>query len=292
MVYQKILVPLDGSDLAERALPYAETIAQMKGSEVMLFTVSVSSGERMDRPMQAYLDIKAKELESHGVKGSAAVAYGNAAEEIIEFIEKNQVDLLIISTHGYSGIKRWLLGSVAYKVLSGTSASVLLIKSRALEVPSVKFERILLPLDGSPFSETSIQCVEELVEGTEAEVILLRVVEPVILPTADFPAAIDSNQAYRLMAEDQQVAQRYLNEVEAGMAEKGVRVRSQLMMGKAADSIVQEAEKEKVDLIAMATHGHTGVSRWIHGSVARRVQAESNQPVLLIRPCLPEEQSA
>jgi len=292
MVYQKIIVPLDGSDLAERALPYAETIAQMKGSEVILFTVSVDSGERMDRPMQAYLDIKGKELESHGVKVSTAVAYGNAAEGIIEFVEKNQVDLLIISTHGYSGIKRWLLGSVAYKVLSSTSASVLLIKSRAPEVSSVEINKILLPLDGSSFSETSIQCVEKLVEGTEAEVMLLRVVEPVILPTADFPAAIDSKQAYRLMAEDQQLAQKYLKEVEAGMGGRGIKIRSQLVVGKAADSIVEVAEKEKVDLIAMTTHGRTGVSHWIHGSVARRVQAESNQPVFLVRPCPPEEQSA
>ena len=291
MAYQKILVPLDGSELAERAIPYAVTIAQMKDSEVVFFTVSRESGERLDRPMQAYLDFKGKELETQGVRVSTVLAYGNEAEEIIEFADKNKIDLLIISTHGYSGIKRWLYGSVTQKVLSGTSVPVLLVKSRAAEVSNVVIEKILLPIDGSPLSETSLRYVEELVKGTGAEVILLRVVQPVILPTADFPAAIDSSEAYRLMAEDQQLAKKYLEDVTASMDSKGLKVRSQLVVGKAAESIVEVAEKENVDLIAMTTHGRTGVSRWVSGSVASRVQGESRQPVLLIRPSPPEKQS-
>ena len=291
MGYQKILVPLDGSDLAERAIPYARTISQMKGSEVVLFTVSRASGEKIDLPMQAYLDIKGKELEVQRVKTSTALAYGNEAEEIIEFADQNKIDLLIISTHGHSGIKRWLLGSVANKLLSGTSVPVLLVKSRAHQVASVAIEKILVPLDGSPPPETSLRHIEELVKGTEVEIFLLRVVEPVILPTADFPAAINSSEVYRLMAEEQQRAQKYLGDVTDIMASKGLKVRSQLAIGKAAESIVEAAEKENVDLIAMTTHGRTGVIRWVAGSVTSRVQGESRQPVLLIRPSTSEEQS-
>src|SRR4030042_494361 len=113
MAYKKLLVPLDGSELAERAIPYAQAIAKTRSSEVILFTVSIASVEQLDRPMKAYLELKVKEMQSEGIEASAANAYGNVADEIVGFAEKNNVDLIVISTHGYSGIKRWVLGSVA-----------------------------------------------------------------------------------------------------------------------------------------------------------------------------------
>lgn len=294
MAYQKVLIPLDGSDLAERALPYAKTIAESKGSEVILFTVSTTSGERLDRPMKAYLDLNAKELKSQGVKASTAIAYGSVADEIIEFADKSKVDLLIISTHGYSGIKRWMLGSVARKVLYGTCAPVFLVKSKAPEVSEVKFKKVLLALDGSPFSETSIPYVEELMRETEGEIILLRVCEPPVIPSDRSPAIKPSWEEYRdmLMAKVQEQALEYLVRIKASFEERGMKVRSQILLGKAIESIIQVAQDESVNLIAVTTHGRTGISRWVYGSVANRIAEESWQPVLLIRPSRPEEPSA
>ena len=288
MPYKKLLVPLDSSELAERAIPYATAIAKSEGSEVLLLTVSTNSKE-LDRLMKAYLDINAKELELHNIKVSKAVAYGNVAEEVIKFAEKQKVDLIIISTHGHSGIKRWMLGSVAEKILYGTCTPVLLVKSKAQKVSKVEFKKVLVPLDGSAFSETSLPYVKELTQGAGSEIILPRVSEPPILPADRSPDIKPSWEEYRdmLMAEIKQQALEYLEKVKAGFKAGSIRI--QIVIGKATDSILQVAQKEKVDLIAMTTHGRTGVSRWVYGSVATKIVVESLQPILLIRPSTPKE---
>ena len=290
MAYRRMLIPLDGSELAERALPYAKNLAKTKGSEVILFTVSVASVGQLDRPMKAYLELNAKELESQGIKASIAISYGNMSDEIIKFADKNKIDLIIISTHGQSGIKRWVLGSVALKVLHGTCTPVLLIKSRAHKISEVAFKKILIPIDGSPFSEASIPYVKELAKETGGEIILLRVSEPPVLSADRSPAIKPSWEEYRdiLMTEIQRQAEEYMEGIKANIEKSGIKVSSQAILGKAAESILQVAKKENINLIAMTTHGRTGVSRWVYGSVASRIVEESLQPVMLIRPSVPK----
>jgi nucleotide-binding universal stress UspA family protein len=290
MTYRRVLVPLDGSELAERAIPYAKNLVKARDSEVILFTASIASVEQLDRPMKAYLELNAKELQSQGIKASIAIAYGNVADEIIKFADKNKIDLIILSTHGHSGIKRWALGSVALKVLHGTCIPVLLIKSRAQKTAKVEFKKILLPLDGSSFSEASIPYVKELTKGTGVEIVLLRVSEPPVLPADRSPAIKPSWEEYRdiLMAEIQRQAEEYLEGIRANLGKSGIKIRSQAILGKTAESILQVAQKEDINLITMTTHGRTGVSRWVYGSVASRIVEESLQPVLLIRPSVPK----
>jgi nucleotide-binding universal stress UspA family protein len=290
MTYRRVLVPLDGSELAERAIPYAKNLVKARDNEVTLFTVSIASVEQLDRPMKAYLELNAKELQSQGIKASTAIAYGNAADEIIKFADKNKIDLIILSTHGHSGIKRWALGSVALKVLHGTCIPVLLIKSRTHKTAKVEFKKILLPLDGSSFSEASIPYVKELAKGTGGEIVILRVSEPPVLPADRSPAIKPSWEEYRdmLMAEIQRQAEKYLEGIRANLGKSGIKARSQATVGKAAENILQVAQKEDINLITMTTHGRTGVSRWVYGSVASRITEESLQPVLLIRPSVPK----
>jgi nucleotide-binding universal stress UspA family protein len=290
VAYRKVLVPLDGSELAERAITYAKSLAKAKGSELIIFTVSVASVGQLDRPMKAYLELKAKELQSQGIKASIAISYGNMADEIIKFADKNKIDLIIISTHGHSGIKRWVLGSVALKVLHGACTPVLLIKSRAHKISEVEFKKILIPIDGSPFSEASIPYVKEMAKETSGEIILLRVSEPPVLSADRSPAIKPSWEEYRniIMAEIQRQAEEYLEGIKANIEKSGIKVRSQAILGKAAESILQVAKKENINLIAMTTHGRTGVSRWVYGSGASRIVEESLQPVMLIRPSVPK----
>ena len=290
MAFEKILVPLDGSDLAERALPYAQTIAKTRGSSILLLAV-LGPGERLERPMKAYLEAEARRLESQGISSQASVISGNPAEEIVRFADDHEVSLIVISSHGYSGIRRWMPGSVALKVLYGTCVPTLLVKSKSPEVSPVKFQKVLLPIDGSPFSETSLLYAEELLQGTGTELLLLRVTEPPVVTADRSPAIKPSWEEYRdqLMAEVQQQALAYLEKVKSGFEQKGLKARSQAVLGKAVESILEVARAEEVDLIIMTTHGRTGVSRWVYGSVANRVMEECRHPILLIRPCPPEE---
>jgi nucleotide-binding universal stress UspA family protein len=240
--------------------------------------------------MKAYMDINAKALKSQKVKVTTAIAYGNAADEIIKFADKSKVDLIITSTHGRSGIKRWMLGGVALKLLYGTCVPVLLVKSRASKISKVAFKKILVPLDGSPFSEASIPYVKELAKGTGGEIVLLRVSEPPILPADRSPAIKPSWGEYRdiLMAEIQRQALEYLQKVKTELEKSGAKVSAQAILGKTTEIILQVAQKEDVNLVAMTTHGRTGISRWVYGSVATRIVEESLQPILLIRPTMPK----
>jgi nucleotide-binding universal stress UspA family protein len=293
MAYQKILVPLDGSDLAEKALPYTKTIAKLKNSEVILFAVSITNaGGRRDRLLKSYLDVNAKGLESHGIKVSTVVTYGDTAEEIIEYADKNKVELIIISTHGYSGIKRWMLGSVTQKVLYGTCTPVLLIKSKSPEISEVEFKKILLPLDGSPFSEVAFPFVKELVKETKTEIILLEVSELPIVPSYGSRPINPTWEKYQdtMWLELQKQATEYLGKIKSDLSEKGFKVKSQVIKGQPGEisqNIMQVAKEEKADLVIITTHGRTGVSRWVYGSVTNRIVEEASQPVLLIRPSIP-----
>lgn len=295
MMLQKILVPLDGSKLAERALPYAKAILAGKGGEVVLFTVAslAAAGKEPDQPLipfiGSYLDSIARDLESQKIKVSTAIGQGDAADQIIDHAGAKDIDLIVICTHGYSGVRRWAVGSVAYKVLQGCCNPILLIKSRALEVSQVQLKKILLPLDGSAFSEAAIPLAEELAAGTRADIILARVSpHPLDVP---YTRPIDERSwpAYlkQLTQEMEQQAKEYITRIESSFAKKGIKVQPRVFLGKPAEKLLEIADGEKVDLIVMSTHGHSGVSRWNYGNVAARITQESLQPVLLVRPCPP-----
>jgi nucleotide-binding universal stress UspA family protein len=293
MPYKRLLVPLDGSELAERALPYAQTIAKTMGSEITLFTVSIALVEQLDRPMKAYLELKAKELQAQGIKASSAVAYGTVPDEIVGFADKNNIDLIIISTHGYSGIKRWVLGSVARKVLYGTSVQVLLIKSKAPKVSKVELKKLMLPLDGSLFSESPIPFIRQLTKDSHAEIFLTLVCEPPLVPSyGDHPINPTwEKHRDKVWLEAKKQAAEYLKKMEAVLKKQGMIVRSEVIpgeLGRVAETLLQAAEKDKIDLITMATHGRSSVSRWVYGGTANRIVEQSIQPVLLIRPSKPK----
>jgi len=289
MAFRKILVPLDGSEIAEKAIPYARAASRKRESTVTLLTVIGASEER-DQPMEAYLAEKAEALESEGVRVSTAVARGEPAREIVEFADENAMDLIVISSHGYSGIKRRIIGSVAQEVLHGTCVPVLLVKPGDAKPGEVEFRKVIVALDGSPFSETSILYAEQLIKGAGAEVILLRVSDPPMVPPTWSRDAESHRREYqqRMTAELQQQAVEYLEKAKGGFGRKRIKVRPHAVVGTAAETIMELAQKEKADVVALTTHGRSGVSRWVHGSVASKIAQECRRPVLLVRPCPPE----
>lgn len=289
-MYERILVPLDGSELAEGALPYAEGIATKLHSQVILLTVS-APGDYLQRPLRAYLEKKAGELLSSGVEASPVVVEGDAANEILNHAEENRVGLIIISTHGRSGISRWALGNIANKVLQASHIPTLLIKSSELETTSTgkELRSILVPLDGSQFAEAIIPYVAGLAQGMDGEVALVRVVEPTKLPhLAGYGQWVDWEKYEKdLLAEAEKEAKRYLSKQEDALRHQGVGVSSTLLLGKPSQTILQYSEDNSVSLIALSTHGFSGITRWAYGSVASKIIETSSKPVLLVRPSLP-----
>lgn len=284
-MYERILVPLDGSKEAEEALPLVKMIAMRLNSEVDLLTVTII-GDRMERPLRAYLEKIADSLQSLGIRATPILVKDFAAEGILDFANKNNVDLVVLCSHGQSTPRRWALGSVARKVLYGIHIPILLVKPESQAMLQPQLQRVLVPLDGSPFSEESLPYVEQLVKGSECEIILLRVSEPLTLPTEVQSAVQRSGGACvnMLMEQVWHDGLTYLEEVKSRFDGKANITAIHIDQGKASESIIQVAREKQVDLIAMTTQGYSSIVSWVYGSVANQVAEDSSQPVLLIRP--------
>ena len=288
-MYSKILVPLDGSELAEQALPQVIMIAKRFNSEAILLTTFVP-GDRLEHPLKSYMEEKAEELKSAGIKASSIFVQGDAATEIINFAEKNDVDLIVLTTHGCTGDRCWPLGSISNKVLQRSHTPTLLIRPGQPETATAEkdLQRVLISLDGSPVAEGIIPYVESLIKGTDSEVVLLMIIEPITLPHM---ATYRDHEEYqeKLMSHAEKEAKNYLSKMEGALRDKGIKVSSALLRGKPNQAILKYAEDNSISLIALTTHGYSGISKWVYGSVASHVIEGSSKPVLLVRPPLPAD---
>jgi nucleotide-binding universal stress UspA family protein len=286
-MYERILVPLDGSELAEQAIPYAEWLASKFNSEVILITACLP-GDSLERALTEYIERRAEKIQSLGIKTRSVCIEGEPAASIIDFAGKNAVSLIILSTHGRTGVSHWPLGSITNKVVQRSHIPVFLVRSsQPAKTPADKeLRNTLLTLDGSHFSEAIIPYVEKLAKVMDSEVVILRVVEPAKLPQL---AAYADREKYEKEFIDKlrKEAKRYLDQKKTALARKGIKVNSALLEGKADEAILQYAEDKSVNLIALTTHGFSGITKWAYGSVASRIIEASSKPTLLVRPPLP-----
>jgi nucleotide-binding universal stress UspA family protein len=306
-VYKKMLVPLDGSELAETVFVYAKELAVRLDLEVVLFHVYSPDEGKLVPMRRAYVE-RAADIVAHQteevqqkmgirpkvkagqVRGELAMGY--PAEEILRYADENDIDLLLIATHGRSGISRWALGSVADKVLRASKVPVWLVRAGIpQEIVYDKWPRrtILVPLDGSALAESVLPHVEALAKqrGTElVNVVLLRVCEPPVI-SADYPATMPlswEEHVARETSKHKQACEDYLAGAGKRLREAGLTVRSEVVAGKPADEIIDYASRNPFNLIVMATHGRSGLSRWAYGSVAERVLLGVSCPLFLVRP--------
>jgi nucleotide-binding universal stress UspA family protein len=305
-MYKRMLVPLDGSELSEVVFPYAKELAGRLHLD-MVFLHVYSPAERELAPMyRAYVE-RAAEIVGHQSKevqqrsdiqaGSKAIeaqgvlAMGHPAEEILRYTNENDIDLILMATHGRSGIRRWAMGSVADKVLRASSVPVWLVRAGISE--EIVYDRwpkrtILVPLDGSELAESVLPHVEALAKQRDAglvDVVLLNVCEPLVMPAASTPEA--SFNWGKLMEEhiaySKRVAEQYLAGVGRQLKNAGLKVSSEVLEGEPAGEIINYANKNPFNLIVMATHGRSGLSRWAYGSVAGKVLLGVSSPVFLVR---------
>jgi len=289
-----ILVPLDGSELAEGALPYAIALAKALGERVTLLTVwegteselganFPSMAMEIETKARAYFDsylggIEARLVDSVPVQ--ALVREGDATEEIKRTADEIGARALVVATHGRSGIGRWFYGSTAAHLLRHADVPVLAVGPRTLEhaKADVSFTHIMTPLDGTPLSEAALPDAMALASKLGARLSLVRVVRwavqayPYTLPDVYIPQVDDELEAG---------AKAYLRQKEA--AAKSVNVSAFVVRGAIADGLLDFIDKEAVDLVVMTTHARGGLARAALGSVADRV-LQGPAPVLLIRP--------
>ena len=309
-MYRKMLVPLDGSEFAEVVFPYVKGLAGKLDLEVVLLHVS-DVDEREFAPMdRAYLehvgeDIRrdSRSIQQRAVSGTAGkpvevrgeLVVGYSAEGILHYAHENTVDFIIIATQRQSGIRHWELGKVTDKVLRAANVPVLLVRAGISdETPYDKWPKvtILVPLDGSVLAESVLPHVETMAKqrGPEPlDVVLLRVCEPPAMPSYYAPdiSAVPLNWGEYMQQETakcNEAAKTYLDGVENRLKNSGIAdVRSEIVVGKAVDAIINFVNKNPFTLIVMATHGRSGLSRWVYGSVAESVLLGVTKPIFLVR---------
>jgi nucleotide-binding universal stress UspA family protein len=288
---RRILVPLDGSDAAQIVLPYAAEIAAKLGSEIILISVSESTALDIDNLYSSYLEsIKKKvqsQLKEYGARETSKlhsdILLGKPADEILRYADASDAGLILMASRSSLGQGPWLLGNIAAKVLRATGRPVLLIREsanpEALQQKRL-VRRILMPLDGSNVGEAAIPYTEVLARALGAELVLFQVVEP-----GATWAILGSDSLYDTAEEVQSrkvSAIAYLDGVSKQLKERGLSTWSEIDIGSPADQIIDYAKANAIDLIAMSTHGRTGIGRWVFGCVTDKVLHAGDTAVLVV----------
>lgn len=293
-MYRSILVPLDGSAFGEHALPFALSLARRAGVQLHLVHVHMPPApilaDANDLELcgyeRMYFEGVVQRIEARwDVPITTKLLDGPVAQTLHEYAVASESDLIVMTTHGRGALSRFWLGSIADTVIRQVSVPVLLIRpqERPLDIahePAVK--HILIPLDGSALAEQILIHATALGRLVQAEYTLLQAIEPMITAygTELYAVAADE-QAMELLRTRAQV---YLDRMAAQLRAEGLQVQTATVVEPAAAAILDYAHAHAVDVIALATHGRTGLARWLVGGVADKVIRGATMPVLLHRP--------
>jgi nucleotide-binding universal stress UspA family protein len=315
-VMKSILVPLDGSPLAEQAIANAIMLAQTMKLPLVFFRVvpdldhesllvsslsAMSAGysgeaasvshaynqqitQALREQAEAYLDEEANTARINGIDITTVVQAGIPAELILEYATHNDVAMIVMATHGYSGIRRWAIGSVADKVVHKATMPVLLIRGSVVPAKPVQLKQLLVPLDGSTVSEQALPQAIALAQAAGAQITLLHVLDPLVEASAGVrPFGLNMTHPDWVLDDALDRVNTHLGDIAAGVASEDLKVDTLAVVGYPAEAIVDEAKRTHSDLIVMATHGYSGIRRWALGSTADKVLHETGTPLLLIR---------
>jgi nucleotide-binding universal stress UspA family protein len=307
-MFHKLLVPLDGSDSAERAVPYAVRLARAGRGGIALVQVAVAQppmlvdgvdwGQYQTQAVddaERYLSAMARKLADQVPVETVVVPIGSAAFQILAQVRHLKTDGIVMATHGRTGLAHLLFGSVAEAVLAQSEVPVFLVHSSPHMAVEPRFDplaaRLMVPLDGSRFAEAALAPALDFL-GSAGELVLVTVVEP--------PDHILRNDSGRVVAYLDQQAEAHMREGRCYLETVARRVRQanpqihvsvDVRMEEPSTGIPAAAAERAVDLVVMATHGRTGLRRDAVGSVAGDVLRIGTAPLLLVHPVMAPQQA-
>lgn len=279
---ERILVPLDGSEVAEAILGQVCRLLRLNDASVILFEavpVPVQPGVEyapllsdLKAEAERYISALEGQLAKEGVKSRGVVRVGGEATAILDAAKEEKATMIAMATHGRSGFSRFVFGSVAEKVMRASEVPVLMVRSYRdsavgadrTPVQEIPFRKILVPIDGSEKSLAVLPYVKSFAKAVGASVLVLGVVEP----TAEGKAG-EGEPLVRIAVKD--------------LAQAGIPVDPVIRLGDPASEILDATKRHGVDLLAMSTHGRSGPSRWVMGSVTEKVLRSATVPMLVVR---------
>ncbi|EMA06992.1 Nucleotide-binding universal stress protein, UspA family [Haloarcula vallismortis] len=280
-MFDSILVPTDGSPGSERAFEVAATLARTHDAAVHVLSVVDEHGPTDDwdydgdSPAEAFVESQADHVDTDGLSITAAVREGVVHDAVLDYGDANDIDLIVMGTHGRTGVRRFLLGSVTEKVVRLADVPVLSVRADAEPGP-VSFDDILLPTDGSSGAEAAIEPAGALANTTDATVHLVSVVDTRSL-------GIDVGSSV-IIDELESVATDAVENASDRLSELGVEtVETAITHGVPYRAILNAIEETDADLVVIGTHGRTGIDRYLLGSVAEKLVRTSPVPVMTVR---------
>ncbi len=296
-MFEHILIPLDGSSLAECVLPHGLAMAGALGARATVLQVveqpKAAGRMRAIDPLEwhyseaqagAYLQEVGERLRRAGLPTMQSLLQGDAAERVIDHAQAEGADLILLSSHGRSGLSGWNVSSVVQKILARAYISILLIPAyhpSTTAISTLRYERILVPLDGSQRAECVLPVAGALAARHDSQVILTHVVRRPELPRRAPPSRDDQELAHALTERNRIEAGRYLEDVRARLS-LPAEVRLQVEDHVAA-ALQQVALEVKADLVLLSAHGYSGETRWPYGSLATSFILYGNTPLLIVQ---------
>ena len=299
---ERILVPLDGSELSQRALPAAYALSRALSRELVLVIVWGGVGLEYE---WAVPDDKSRDLRSSALEGlreyvetirSAALAdecptvttdvrEGDPAGEILAAAGEHQCGLIVMTTHAGRGLSGLLMGSVADRVSRHSPIPVLLVRPEArVKVSEFQPRQIVVPLDGSERAESAMGMAKQLSNAFEAKLLVVRAV-PWLHSYFELPGAVVPRNSEELDWEAVTEADAYLR----GVTERYGPVETSVVRGRSAQAVTEFVRAAGADLVVMTSHGRGGIARWVLGSVSRHLLVSTGRPVLMVPLAATEE---
>ena len=298
-----ILVPLDGSRLAECVLPHTAAVARAFGSRVTLLHV-LKGSETDEQPSlvdplswhinkaqsQAYLEGLTTRLRETGLDVENVILEGNPPERIVEFAHAHAIDLMVLSSHGQSGLGGWNISSVVQKILMRAYISIMIVRAyqpTSEELITHHYRRVLVPLDCSKRAECALPLAVRLVSGKDAALLLTHIVERPEIPCSEALTAEESLLVDRLIERNQRVAAAYLDRLRSDYPGQ---ITTHLLVSDSPQATLHDlVEQQEIDLIILSAHGSTESIKWPYGSLVVGLIAYGTSPVLIVQDVTPNK---
>lgn len=297
-----ILVPLDGSPLAECVLPHTVAVGKAMDARVTLLRAVVrepSPGSRAVDPLawhmrkseaDSYLGDVAAQLRNAGLEVATVLAEGSPPERILRYARQEGVGLIIISSHGESGLSQWNINSVVQKVIQRAYAPVMIVRAYQPvieELNGLRYETLLVPLDGSKRAECTLPWAINLADFHHCKLLLAHAVKRPEVPRRAPLMEEERQLVERLTELNKEEGKAYLRDLETRL---GSAAEPRLLVcDDPARSLHEVVDEKNVDLVVMAAHGYSGETRWPYGSIALNFIAYGSKPLLMIQDVPPEE---
>ena len=298
-----ILVPVDGSALAECVLPHAATLARAFEARITVLRVVErepnGEGGRAVDPLnwhirraeaEAYVDEVVSRLQEIDLRAEKVLLEGSAAERIVAFAHNEGVDLIVISSHGQSGLSRWNINSVVQKVILRAFLPTLIVRAYQpvpAELTELHYNRLMVPLDGSQRAECVLPLSKAIARFHNCPLLLAHVVNRPEMPSRMPLTDEEIELVEQLMERNREKAAKYLDEVESRIDSP---VETRLTVGESTPVALHElVDQEEIDLVVLSAHGYSGEARWPYGSVALNFIAYGTTPLLIVQDISREE---